>query len=300
MKKSINHCVAIIFSLINTSAFSQNELFDILDKDTDQTQIVESTFKGTRIINGHSIETRGHGELDVIFMHRFGTLNSGAYNLWGLDDAWIRLGAEYGISDNFTIGIGRSSYEKTYDGFLKYKLIRQKKGNKAFPFTATAFTSMAINTLKPATPEHELKFTSRISYTYQLLLARKFNPNFSLQIAPTLVHHNLVETPEENNDILALGMSGRQRITRRMSLTFEYYLQFNNNTIAENYNTLGFGLEIETGGHVFQLVFSNTQAMIEKSFITETSGDFFNGDIHFGFNISRVFQLKSQKSESKW
>lgn len=300
MKKSINFCTAILFSFISAPALSQTELLDLIETDATQPQIVESTFKGTRIINGHSIETRGGGELDVIFMHRFGTLNSGAYNLWGLDDAWIRLGAEYGITDVFTIGIGRSSYEKTYDGFLKYKLISQKKGKRAFPFTATAFTSMAINTLKPAAPEQEIKFSSRISYTYQLLLARKFNPDFSLQIAPTLVHHNLVDTPEENNDLLALGMSGRHKITRRMSLTFEYYLQFNNNTITENYDALGFGLEIETGGHVFHLVFSNTQAMIEKSFITETSGNFFDGDIHFGFNISRVFQLKPQKSGSKW
>ena len=300
MKKSIKTCAVFILSLICTSALAQNDLTSLLDTEANRTQIVESTFKGSRIINGHSIETRGGGELDAIFMHRFGTLNSGAYNLWGLDDAWIRLGAEYGISDDFTIGIGRSSYEKTYDGFLKYKLISQKKGAAAFPFTATAFTSMAINTLKPATPEEDIKFTSRISYTYQLLLARKFNSNFSLQIAPTLVHHNLVETPEENNDILALGMSGRHKVTRRMSLTFEYYLQFNNNSVAENYNALGFGLEIETGGHVFQLVFCNTQAMIEKSFITETSGNFFDGDIHFGFNISRVFQLKTQKTESKW
>ena len=300
MKKSINACAILLLSIISACAFSQNDLTGLLDTEAQRTQNVESTFKGTRIINGHSIETRGGGELDVIFMHRFGTLNSGAYNLWGLDDAWVRLGAEYGISDFFTIGVGRSSYEKTYDGFLKYKFIGQKKGAGAFPFTATAFTSMAINTLKPATPEQEIKFSSRISYTYQLLLARKFNPDFSLQLAPTLVHHNLVETADENNDILALGMSGRHKITRRMSLTFEYYLQFNNSTIKDNYNALGFGLEIETGGHVFQLVFSNTQAMIEKSFITETSGNFFEGDIHFGFNISRVFHLKSQKSEAKW
>lgn len=300
MKKSINLCAVLLSVFIYKTALAQDDLLKLLEDDANRNQIVESTFKGTRIINGHSIEIRGSGELDLIFMHRFGTLNSGAYNLWGLDDAWIRLGAEYGITDYFTIGIGRSSYEKTYDGFLKYRLIRQKKGGKAFPLTATVFTSMAINTLKPATDEQEIKFSSRVSYTYQLLLARKFNPNFSLQLAPTLVHHNLVETAEENNDILALGMSGRHKITRRMSLTFEYFLQFNNNTIAQNYNALGFGLEIETGGHVFQLVFSNTQAMIEKSFITETSGNFFEGDIHFGFNISRVFHLKKPTRDSNW
>jgi len=291
MKKSINFLIPILL-IIPAWSKAQDELFDLISSDETNIEEVKSTFKGTRIINGHSVETRGKGTLDVIFMHRFGRVNSGAYNLWGLDDAWIRLGAEYALNDDFTIGVGRSSFEKTYDGFLKYRFIRQTKGDKNFPFAGSAFTSMAINTLKPSNPEQEIKFSSRISYTYQLLLARKFNENFSLQLSPTLVHHNLVDTPEENNDIYSLGFSGRHKITSRMAITFEYYLQLNNNTQLDNYDPIGVGLEIETGGHVFQLVFANSQAMIEKSFITETSGDFFDGDIHFGFNISRVFQLK--------
>lgn len=300
MKKSINLCPVVLILLFYSASFAQNDLIGLLDDHEEKTHIVESTFKGSRIINGHSIETRSRGELDAIFMHRFGALNSGAYNLWGLDDAWIRLGAEYGITDVISIGVGRSSYEKTYDGFLKYKFIRQKSRVDAFPFSATAFTSIAINTLKPATGDQEINFSSRLSYTYQLLLARKFTPSFSMQLTPTLVHHNLVETPDENNDIIALGISARQKITRRLSLSFEYFPQFNNNTALVNYDALGIGLEIETGGHVFQLVFSNTQAMIEKSFITETTGNFFDGDIHFGFNISRVFHLKRQKMEKGW
>lgn len=300
MKKSINLCPVVLILLFYSASFAQNDLIGLLDDHEEKTQIVESTFKGSRIINGHSIETRSRGELDAIFMHRFGALNSGAYNLWGLDDAWIRLGAEYGITDVISIGVGRSSYEKTYDGFLKYKFIRQKRGVNAFPFSATAFTSIAINTLKPATGDQIIIFSSRLSYTYQLLLARKFTPSFSMQLTPTLVHHNLVETPDENNDIIALGISARQKITRRLSLSFEYFPQFNNNTASVNSDALGIGLEIETGGHVFQLVFSNTQAMIEKSFITETTRNFFDGDIHFGFNISRVFQLKRQKMEKGW
>jgi hypothetical protein len=129
-----------------------------------------------------------------------------------------------------------------------------------------------------------------------VLLARKFNKNLSLQLTPTLVHHNLVDTPEENNDIFALGFSGRYKITRRMAITLEYFYQFNNNTTKENYNPLGIGIELETGGHVFQMVFSNSQGMIEKSFITETTGNFFDGDIHFGFNITRAFYLKKRKA----
>lgn len=300
MKKSIKHLLFIGLLLSNLTSLAQDDLLSLIDDPAEKTEKISSTFKGTRIINGHSVETRGAGTLDIIFMHRFGRINSGAYNLWGLDDAWIRLGAEYAISDNFTVGAGRSSFEKTYDGFLKYKFVNQTKGARNFPFSSTAFVSMAVNTLKATDPDQEIKFSSRATYTYQILLARKFNDNLSIQLTPTLVHHNLVSTPEENNDIVALGLSGRHKISRRMAITIEYFYQFNNNSEEINYDPLAIGLEIETGGHVFQLVFANSQAMIEKSFITETSGNFFDGDIHFGFNITRAFQLKRTKPPQDW
>jgi hypothetical protein len=300
MSKSTKYLFLIILSAISFATRAQDDLLELITPDGNPTERVRSTFKGTRIINGHSTETRGGGTLDVIFMHRFGRINSGLYNLWGLDDAWIRIGGEYAFTDDFTVGTGRSSYEKTYDGFLKYQFLHQTKGGKNFPFTSTAFASVAINTLKPTDPDQEIEFSSRLSYTYQLLLARKFNDKLSLQLSPTLVHHNLVNTPDENNDIVALGFSGRQKITNRMAITFEYYYQFNNNTELANYDPLGIGLEIETGGHVFQLVFANSQAMIEKAFITQTSDNFFDGDIHFGFNISRVFHFKHTVQPKDW
>ena len=291
MKKLIKHVLFIISILCFGQVAAQDDLMALLDSDEKNETEVISTFNGTRIINGHSIETRKAGTLDVIFMHRFGRINSGAYELWGLDEAWIRLGVEYAVSDDFTVGLGRSSYEKTYDGFLKYNFLKQTTGVNKFPFSSTAFVSMAINTLKPTDPDLEVKFSSRVSYTYQLLFARKFNKKLSLQLTPTLVHHNLVNTADENNDIFALGFSGRHKIGKRMAITFEYFYQFNNTTKETNYDPLGIGLEFETGGHVFQLVFANSQAMIEKQFITDTNGDFFGGDIHFGFNIVRAFQL---------
>lgn len=300
MKKSIDYTFIFFLILLPSVTIAQDDLMDLISDTVNTTQKVESTFNGTRIINGHSIETRGAGTLDAIFMHRFGTLNSGAYNLWGLDQAWIRLGLEYSLTDNLTIGVGRSSYEKTYDGFLKYRFLTQTRGARRIPVTATAFASMAINTMKPVDPEQDIKFSSRVAYTYQVLIARKFNKNLSLQLSPSLVHHNLVELPEENHDIFSLGFSGRYKISRRMAVTLEYYYQFNNNTEDVNYNPLGIGLELETGGHVFQLVFSNSQGMIEKSFITETTGDFFDGDIHFGFNIVRSFYLKKNKPPRDW
>jgi len=300
MKKSTKYILLFVINFAFFTSNAQNDLLNLIDDTDNKTEYVRSTFKGTRIINGHSVETRSSGTLDIIFMHRFGTLNSGAYNLWGLDEAWIRLGAEYAVHNNITLGIGRSSYEKTYDGFIKYKFLKQSKGATNFPFTGTAFVSMAMNTLKATNPEQEIKFSSRISYTYQALLARKFNEKLSIQLSPTLVHHNLVNTIAENNDIFSLGFSGRHKISKRMAITFEYFYQFNNNTEEKNYDPLGIGLEIETGGHVFQLVFANSQAMIEKSFITETSGNFFDGDIHFGFNIVRGFQLKKNPKPNVW
>ena len=299
MKKLINYISVIGLFYVNAS-FAQDDLMNLIDNDEESIEKVSSTFKGTRIINGHSVETRGAGTFDIIFMHRFGRINSGAYNLWGLDEAWIRLGAEYAIADKLTLGVGRSSYEKTYDGFIKYRFLEQTTGLKRFPFTGTAFASMAINTLKPTDETQEIKFSSRVSYTYQILMARKFNEKLSIQLSPTLVHHNLVSTAKENNDIFAIGLSGRHKISKRMAITIEYFYQFNNNTDETNYDPFGIGLEIETGGHVFQLVFANSQAMIEKQFITETSGNFFDGDIHFGFNITRAFQLKKNKVPADW
>jgi len=300
MKKFNRNLILISFIFIALPISGQEDLMDLIDQPDSILENVSSIFNGTRIINGQSVETRGAGTFEIIFMHRFGKINSGVYNLWGLDQAWIRLGFEYSATDNFTIGVGRSSYQKTYDGFLKYRFVQQTKGLKNFPFTATAFISMAINTLKPTDPELDINFSSRLSYAYQVLLARKFNKNFSLQLMPTLVHHNLVKTPEENNDIFALGIGSRYKISKRMAITLEYYYQFNNNTPEVNYNSIGIGLELETGGHVFQMVFSNSQAMIEKTFITETTGNFFDGDIHFGFNITRAFYFKKKKSAKEW
>ncbi len=300
MQKSTKYLFLIALSILSFTVQAQDDLLELITPEDNGPQRVHSTFNGTRIINGHSVETRSSGTLDVIFMHRFGRINSGLYNFFGLDEAWIRIGGEYAFTDNFTVGTGRNSYQKTYDGFLKYQFLHQTKGEKNFPFTSTALVSVAVNTLKPTDPDQEIKFSSRLSYTYQLMLARKFNDKLSLQLSPTLVHHNLVNTPGENNDIVALGFSGRQKISKRMAITFEYFLQFNNNTELTNYDPLGIGFEIETGGHVFQLVFANSQAMIEKTFITQTTGNFFDGDIHFGFNISRVFQFKHDPQPKDW
>lgn len=243
------------------------------------------TFKGTRIINGQSVETRGKGNLEVIISHRFGRINSGAYNLFGLDDSNVRLGLEYSVSDRFTLGFGRNSFNKVYDGYLKGKILQQKSGGS--PLTLTWVSDVSVYSLKR--PELEMTFERRLRYVQQVLIARKINPSLSIQVMPSYVHRNLVATADEPNDLLALGAAGKVSLSRRVGLTGEYYYRFGQD--LPGYNSLGLGIEIETGGHVFQLQFTNSNEMTPSGFIPSTTGDFFKGDIHFGFNVTRSFQV---------
>lgn len=259
-----------------------------------------ATFKGTRIISGHSVQTNAQKELVFLISHRFGTLNSGAYNFFGLDNAEIRLALEYGLTDNLNIGLGRSSYQKTFDSFIKYRFLRQQDGGWRRPVTAVLFGSTALNSLRPSNPERDIMFKSRLTYTAQLLIARKFNQNFSLQLSPTYIHRNLVATRQDENNVYAIGLAGRHKLTKRTSFNAEYFYLLPGHT-ADNYtNALSLGFDIETGGHVFQLMFSNSIGMVEKTLITENTGTWKNGDIYFGFNISRVFDLdRSRKMDNK-
>ena len=266
-------------------AQAQDDLLDLLDEEQEEPDtFVEATFKGQRLINGHTVQTRKKGELEFIIAHRFGRINQGIDEFFGLDGANVRFSLEYGLSDRFTAGIGRNSLEKVYDGFLKYKLLKQSATN---PVTMSWFSNMAIRTLEnPDFADDD--FTSKVSYTHQVLIARKFDDNLSLQLSPTYIHRNKVLENQEN-DILALGMGGRYKLSSRVALNLEYFYRLTEE-VGDNFrDALGIGIEIETGGHVFHLNFTNARSMNERAFITETDGDFFGGDLHFGFNISRVF-----------
>lgn len=281
--------------LLPFTLLAQGNLLDELEEEQQQLdtlQTVEAAFKGTRIINGQSVELRDEGVLVFLIAHRFGRLNAGAYELFGLDEANMRMGLEYAVMDALTIGIGRSSFEKTYDGFLKFRILQQQQGSKNIPVSVVGFTSLAINTLKDESPERTMPFSGRLDYTHQLLIARKFSSDFSLQITPTWVHRNLVETAAIENNLYAMGIGGRLKITPRVSVNAEYFYRLNASAEEAYYDPFAIGLDIETGGHVFQLHFTNARSMVEEGFLTETTGNFFGGDIHFGFNISRVFELK--------
>jgi hypothetical protein len=278
-----------IFIFLNLTVFSQ-DLEDILDSETkDTTEIVRAIFKGTRIVNGHSIETRKKGEFEFLIQHRFGRVNSGFNDFFGLDDSNIRFGLEYAVTDDLTIAIGRSSFEKTFDVYAKYRILKQKKGKNSFPISLTYFGSISHKTLKDYDESNKPTFSNRLFYSNQLLIAKKFSEKFSIQLSPTIIHFNTVKLPTDDNTLYVLGFGSRYKISKRVSINAEYFHTFNPFNSKDVYNNLSIGVDIQTGGHVFQLILTNSRSLIEKAFIAETTGDFFKGDIHFGFNISRLF-----------
>lgn len=289
--------IAFCFFLIPGICLSQEDLLkELQQSEVKETEYISSTFKGSRLINGQTIETRYKGELEFIFAHRFGPMNGGLYELYGLDQAYVRIGLEYGLTDRLGVGIGRNSVDKTVDGFLRYKALRQSK--TGMPISVTAFGVMAVKTSpKDEDAGYDITFQDRTSYTAQLLIARKFTPALSLQLMPSFVHKNTVDQSIEDNDQIALGVGGRIKVSRSVALTTEYYYRFNVHDNNPYYNSIGFGVDIETGGHVFQIVITNSRGLTERAFITETTGEFFDGDIHLGFNVTRIFQLKRDQKE---
>ncbi len=255
------------------------------------TEYAWGTFNSEKIINSQSVEMATPGEMTFIIQHRFGRLNEGIYELFGLDQSSIRLGLDYGIKKNLMIGVGRSSFNKTYDSYFKLRLLQQKKGGCNFPATISWYSGIAAQTIDRSTDDKEIQLADRLSYYNQLLIARKFSDNFSLQLMPSHIHINVVPTADDDNDILAIGAGGRFRISHKVSLNAEYYYILSQATADTYKNSLSFGLDIQTGGHMFQLHFTNSAGMTDNYFIGRTTGDFAKGDIQFGFNITRVFNI---------
>jgi len=274
-------------------AQDDGDLLDLLGEEEEpQVEYARAGFKTTRIINGHSFEMNSFGVLDFKISHRFAAVNQGAYEWFGLDQASVRIGLDYGITDWLNIGIGRNNVGKFYDGFVKYKFLRQQKGKRNIPISMLYVGDMAIKTLKNADPELEpYLFTNRLYYTHELIIGRKFSDAFSFQVMPVLVHRNFVMTKSEANDVFVMGAGLRQKITKRIAINAEYYYVLPGQLAAGYTNSFSIGVDIETGGHVFQLHFTNSTGMVENAFMTETTDDWLKGGIHFGFNVSRVFTV---------
>lgn len=279
----------------STVLYAQDDLLNELSKqDSAQTVPVTATFKSTRIVNGQSVETMKKKHLDLRISHRFGKLNSGAYQFFGLDQATMRLGFEYGLTDDLMIGVGRSTSQKVYDFFGKYKLLKQTTGARNIPVSVTLFGGTGV-----ATVDKEREFQDKLYYTAQVLIARKFGERLSLQLSPTYLYRTMPDVTGDEKILFAVGIGGRFKLSKRVSLNGEYfYTAREKNTLTAPYHdSMSFGVDIETGGHVFQLHFTNSLGMIEKQFIGETTGSWGKGDIHYGFNISRTFSFDKKNKK---
>ncbi|MCF8238397.1 MAG: DUF5777 family beta-barrel protein [Saprospiraceae bacterium] len=286
-------CLSLLL-LCTMGLQAQDDLLSLLGED-ETTDYASASFKTNRVINLHSLENTHRGVLDFKINHRFGMLNQGAYDLFGLDNASMRLGFDYGITKDLQIGVGRSTYQKMIDGYAKYRILHQSSGKRNMPITLSAVAGMYINTLKWSDPDRDNYFSSRLSYTFQALIGRKFNDWITVQLAPTVIHRNLVSTAAEENDVYGIGIGVRQRITRRVTLNAEYMYLLPDQVRDGIINSFSIGADIETGGHVFQLHLTNSTGMAEPTAFTETTGDWLDGGIHFGFNISRVFTIVKPK-----
>lgn len=262
--------------------------FDVFAQD-DRVKV----FRDTRIVNGHSTEVLPKGMMKFIISHRFGDISSGIQQLYGLDNATIRIGLDYAITDFINIGFGRSSLQKHYDVYLKYRLMQQKKDGGR-PLSLVYYTNAAVRTIQ--TPQTEnLSFTNNLTFVHQILVARKFNDFLSFQLMPTYVHRNFVLDLESNNDIYSIGTATRVQVSKVLAFNLEYYFNLPDQLADQYQSSAGLGIELETKGHIFQLNFTNSLGMIAPLYIAETTGRVEKGNIHFGFNITRDFKVGARK-----
>lgn len=288
----------IILLLITTLFFSHmmaqdsTSLLNSLE-DKKVVEKVTGTFKSTRVINAHSTEMLHKGELDFRIMHRFGVFKNGFKDLFGLDYASMRMSFDYGICNNLMIGLGRSTILKDLDIFVKTRILQQTTGEKQIPLSLLVAAGYIVTTQESFAPVKPT-FGDRSSFYVQLIVGRKFNRNFSMQLSPLLVHNNSTLNPSDDNTILGLGGGMRYKVSKRIALMLDYHHAFGqlDNAITD---PLSVGVDIETGGHVFQLHFSNVTGMNEKGYLTQTTGKFFKGDIRFGFNLSRIFHVGKKR-----
>ncbi len=295
MKKAILVFSASTLMLTTLSAQDNGSMLnEIEEKNT--TEKVTGTFKSTRVINAHSTEMLAKGDLDFRIMHRFGTTKNGFKDLFGLDYASMRLSFDYGLSNNLMVGIGRSTLGKELDLLLKWRLLQQTTGGKNIPFSIAAVQGFIVNSAPWGGSAPTPNFEKRSSYYTQLVIARKFNETFSMQLSPIFLRNNLVENFGDDQNLFGIGGGLRYKLTKRFAITADYHHVVGTLNGGKT-NPLSLGVDIETGGHVFQLQFTNSAGTNEKGYLSNTTGDFFKGDFRFGFNLSRMFSLGKSK---KW
>lgn len=279
----------LLLLIIPSLLIAQDDLLEELESEVKEDPVVESTFKGLKIVNFESTKLVNKKNLFFVVSHRFGSVENGVDDFFGLDQAVTQLKFIYGISDAVNIGIARSSFQKTYGGHLKYRLLRQKKNGS--PFTVAGYHLVTINTGLEKDLLPKLEFSNRLSYVHQVLISSKVNKNLSLELIPSYLHENYVRFDDQDNSQFIVGMGGRYKLTKRFSLNIDYGVHLNRSETSLFKNPLSIGVDIETGGHIFQLHFTNAQPMFENGFLGQATGDWGEGNFFFGFNLSRVFNF---------
>lgn len=287
--------IKILFLLLPILMCSQNDLLNEIDNGPTGPQYADSAFKDLKVVNFESTKLVAKNDFTLVVSHRFGSIKDGFETFFGLDDAVTRLNFVYGISNGINIGVSRTSFNKTYQASIKYRLLRQVKNG--FPFTIVGFNEVLINTGLDKDNLPLLEFEHRLSYTGQLLISRKINTNLSVELAPTFFHENLtssiydndVKVGDQDNSQFALGLGGRYKISKRWSINADYGWHLNRDENSPFKNPLSIGFDLETGGHVFQMHFTSSQGMNTNAFLGQATGDWTDGNIYFGFNLSRTF-----------
>jgi hypothetical protein len=274
----------LLLLVLPFAAFSQEDMLAGVDS-TSTKEIVEAAFKGLKIVNIESTKLAAKGDLYFIVAHRFGSIEEGFEGFYGLDNAVTQLKVVYGLTNWLGVSGGRS--QDAYDFSAKYRLYPQIKDG--FPVSIVGFNSVAFNNNLKESAYPKMTFADRATYVTQLLVSRKFNDKLSLEVAPTYFHENFVLVDDQDNSQFAVGMGGRYKFAKRWSVNVDYAAHLNRASDSPFNDPLSVGVDLETGGHVFQMHFTNSQGIHEAGFLGNTTGDWSSGDIYFGFNLLRVF-----------
>ncbi|UHO38821.1 hypothetical protein H5J24_01110 [Chryseobacterium capnotolerans] len=265
-------------------AFAQEDLLKDIDTIKTNSDTSQPAFKALQIVTGQSTKLAAKKEWYMVVAHRFGDVSAGFKDFFGLDNASTKLGVIYGVTDAISLSLSRETNMKTFEGGIKYKLVRQ---NENFPVDIVGYNVMGVNTALDKDTYPHLTFSDRLSYLTQALISRRFSDKFSLQLTPSYVHKNLYEPSTEDKNQFLAGLGGRYKISKRISINAEYFVNFDNHSFYKN--PLSLGMDIETGGHVFQLLFTNSQINSDIGYLTNATGNWGKGHIFFGFNLYRVF-----------
>lgn len=265
-------------------ASAQEDLLKDIDTLKTTTEVSQPAFKALQIVTGQSTKLTAKNEWYIVVAHRFGDVSTGFKNFFGLDDASTKLGVIYGVTDKVSVSLSRETNLKTFEGGVKYKLLSQ---NENVPVDIVGYNVLALNTDLDKDNYPHLRFSDRLSYLTQALISRRFSDKFSLQLTPSYVHKNLYDPAIEDKNQFLAGLGGRYKVSKRISVNAEYFVNFDDHSFYKN--PLSLGVDIETGGHVFQLLFTNSQLNSDIGYLSNATGKWGKGQIFFGFNLYRVF-----------